>query len=314
MIGTAYSLDGQTETAFPCGSRAVRNGGICNMPKSIGPYQVVDLPPSRRETPGLLDMVWEKHSIYGLLEVDVTAARQFMEKHKARTGEALSFTGYLVYCLARAVHEDKSVQAYLKGRTHLVMFDDVDVGLPVERQIDGKRVPVGHVIRHANHKTYQEIHSEIRSLQAQPVSPTKGIPPWLRFGLLLPWPLSKLFSSLLRTAIRWDPAILVAQAGTVGVTSVGMFGHRAGWGLTPPMHSLSLVVGGIAQKPAVVEGQIEPREMLSLTIGFDHDVVDGAPAARFVRRLVDLIESAYGLPEHLQPIHVPAGPEQRSLQ
>jgi hypothetical protein len=30
---------------------------------------------------------------------------------------------------------------------------------------------------------------------------------------------------------------------------------------------------------------------------FDHDVVDGAPAARFVERLVDLIESGYGLPE-----------------
>ena len=283
------------------------------MPKSIGPYHVVDLPPNRRETLGLLDVAWGKHSIYGLLEVDVTAARQFMDKYKARTGEALSFTGYLVYCLACAVDEDKSVQAYLKGRAHLVTFDDVDVGLPVERQIDGKRVPVGHVIRRANHKTFPEIHSEIRSLQAQPVSPTKGMRPWLRFGLFLPWPLSKLFPSLLRTAIRWDPAILVAQAGTVGVTSVGMFGHRAGWGLTPPMHSLFLVVGGIAQKPAVVEGRIEPREMLSLTIAFDHDVVDGAPAARFVRRLLDLIESGHGLSEDLRPIHVPADPEQRSL-
>jgi hypothetical protein len=37
--------------------------------------------------------------------------------------------------------------------------------------------------------------------------------------------------------------------------------------------------------------------MLSLTVVFDHDVVDGAPAARFVKRLVELIESGYGLPE-----------------
>ncbi len=87
------------------------------------------------------------------------------------------------------------------------------------------------------------------------------------------------------------------------MTSVGMFGHRSGWGLTPPMHSLSLIIGGIAQKPAVFEGRIEPREMLSLTIAFDHEVVDGAPAARFVRRLVDLIESGHGLPEDIGPIH-----------
>jgi len=44
-----------------------------------------------------------------------------------------------------------------------------------------------------------------------------------------------------------------------------------------------------------VEGRIESREMLSLTIIFDHDVIDGAPAARFTCRLVELIESGFGL-------------------
>jgi pyruvate/2-oxoglutarate dehydrogenase complex dihydrolipoamide acyltransferase (E2) component len=84
-----------------------------------------------------------------------------------------------------------------------------------------------------------------------------------------------------------------------------MFGgsNNSGWGLTPPMQSLFLVVGGIALKPAVVEGRIEPREILNLTVAFDHDVVDGAPAARFVRRLVELIESGYGLTEN-QPIPI----------
>jgi pyruvate/2-oxoglutarate dehydrogenase complex dihydrolipoamide acyltransferase (E2) component len=46
-----------------------------------------------------------------------------------------------------------------------------------------------------------------------------------------------------------------------------------------------------------VDGRIESREYLSLTIIFDHDVIDGAPAARFTRRLVELIESGYGLDE-----------------
>ena len=44
-------------------------------------------------------------------------------------------------------------------------------------------------------------------------------------------------------------------------------------------------------------GRIEPREILNLTVAFDHDVVDGAPAARFVRRLLEVIESGYGLAE-----------------
>jgi pyruvate/2-oxoglutarate dehydrogenase complex dihydrolipoamide acyltransferase (E2) component len=46
-----------------------------------------------------------------------------------------------------------------------------------------------------------------------------------------------------------------------------------------------------------VEGRIEPREILSLTLVFDHDLIDEAPAARFARRLVELIESGDGLDE-----------------
>jgi pyruvate/2-oxoglutarate dehydrogenase complex dihydrolipoamide acyltransferase (E2) component len=62
------------------------------------------------------------------------------------------------------------------------------------------------------------------------------------------------------------------------------------------------VVGGIARKPAEVEGRIELRDLIDLTLIFDHDVVDGAPAARFTRRLVELIESGYGLDEFQQTI------------
>jgi len=72
---------------------------------------------------------------------------QVIEEHEARTGEALSFTGCLAFCLARAVNEDKSVQAYLKGRKRLVIFDDVEIFLPVERELraQGTRTAVPHV-------------------------------------------------------------------------------------------------------------------------------------------------------------------------
>ena len=88
------------------------------------------------------------------------------------------------------------------------------------------------------------------------------------------------------------------MAGTVGITSVGMFGGgHSGWGVTPSAQNLSLVVGGAAWKPLVIEGEVEPREILNLTVAFNHDVIDGAPATRFTRRLVELIESGYGLDE-----------------
>jgi hypothetical protein len=265
------------------------------MNKKPDNYHGVDLPEARRWMPNLLDIYWWKHMIYGLIEVDVSVARQFIAEHKRRTGEGLSFTGYLVFCLAQAVDEDKLVQAYLKGRKQLVVFDDVDVSITIERKLAGTRAPMVHVIRRANRKTFWDNHDEIRFVQVQPVPSNKGLAPMLRMAMTLPQPLPKLVGALVRAITRSDPASLVAWGGTVGVTSVGMFGRKSGWGIANMPHTLSVTVGGIAQKPAVVDSRIEACEMLSLTVAFDHDVVDGAPAARFVRRLVELIESGHGL-------------------
>jgi hypothetical protein len=266
--------------------------------KNIGPFRIVNLSSGRRAVINALDLVAPKHYMYGLLEVDVTFPRQLITEQKVRTGEAFSFTGFLVHCLARAVDENKEVQAYLKGRKQLIMFEDVNVGVMVEHKGEGKTTLRGHIIQGANHKTYREIHQEIRSAQTEPVPPGRGAPTWFSSALLLPWPLSGLVKALMGMAMRYNPAIRVSTAGTVFVTSVGMFGKgHSGWGITTTPHSLSLVVGSINWKPAVVEGQIEPREILNLTVLFDHDVVDGAPATRFVRRLIELIESGDGLNE-----------------
>jgi pyruvate/2-oxoglutarate dehydrogenase complex dihydrolipoamide acyltransferase (E2) component len=268
------------------------------------PYQVIELSAGRRMMTAANDLYWQKHCLYGLLEVDVTIARQFIEQHKAQTGEQLSFTGFLAYCLARAVDEDKTVQAYKKGRKQLVVFDNVDVMMMVEHKAGEKRALMGHMIQGANHKTCQEIHEEIRRVQSEPLPPARGMPSWFRSALLLPWPLPKLVKALLEMAVRRDPTIFTSMAGTVGISSVGMFGKGAGvkgtaalagWGIAPFEHVLDLLVGSIARKPAVVEDRIEPREILNLTVIFDHDMIDGAPAARFTRRLVELITSGSGL-------------------
>jgi len=268
------------------------------MKPGVGPYQVVELPPGRRIWVNTLELSWPAHPIYGLLEVDVTLARRLMAEHKERTGESLSFAGFVTYCLARAVDEDKSIQAQRKGSKHLILFDDVNVGLMVEHKDGEKRSLMGHVVHAANRKTYREIHDEIRRVQSEPAPAGRGMPNWFRSLMLLPWPLSKLLIALLRANSRRDPTIAVSMGGTVDVTSVGLFGGgHSGWGLSPTFDPIGLVVGGISWKPAVVEGRIEPREILNLTVTFDHDIVDGGPATRLVRRLVELIESAHGLSE-----------------
>ena len=162
---------------------------------------------------------------------------------------------------------------------------------PIERNVAGQKQILPSIIRAANRKTLREIHQEIRAAQVQDVAQAwdgfKAIHwPWL---LLLP-----VFRVMVWMAEK-SPLVWKKYRGTVGITAVGMFGQGAGWGIPLPSHSLWMTVGGIGEKPGVVDGHIAIRDYLSLTISFDHETIDGAPAARFTQRLKELIESGYGL-------------------
>ena len=128
--------------------------------------QVVPYPKIRRMMAAEFRSSHHIPMIHGLLEVDVSRARAHLREQKAKTGEALSFTAFLIACLAQAVEEHKAVQASRKGRKHLILFDEVDVLTYFERGA----APMPYIIRAANHKTVREIHHEIRVAQVQDVA------------------------------------------------------------------------------------------------------------------------------------------------
>jgi pyruvate/2-oxoglutarate dehydrogenase complex dihydrolipoamide acyltransferase (E2) component len=251
-------------------------------------YKTVPYPKARRFMAAARRSVQHTPRMHGLIEVDVTRARAFLRDHKAKTGEALSFTGFLIACVAKAVDEHKAVQAYHKGSKHLILFEDVDVMTYIERDMDGQKQIMPYIIRAANRKTFLEIHQEIRVAQVQDVS--KAV---VGFKLVQFMP-TFLFRFFLWMVEKY-PQVEKRYKGTVELTSVGMFGKGSSWGIPPASSRLSVVVGGIGEKPGVVDGHIALRDYLSLTISFDHDIIDGAPAARFTKRLKELIENSYGL-------------------
>jgi hypothetical protein len=63
-----------------------------------------------------------KHIVHGLLEVDVTQARQYLREHQAQTGESLSFTAFVITCLGKAVEMNKMVQACRTWRNQLILL------------------------------------------------------------------------------------------------------------------------------------------------------------------------------------------------
>lgn len=262
------------------------------------PYQIIPYPKMRRAAAAVQRSFQRKPMMHGLIEVDVTRARAFLREHKARTGESLSFTAYIITCLGKAVDEHKLVQAYRRGRTHLIVFDDVDVAIMVERDVAGQQIPLVYVIHAANRKTFLEIHHEIRAIQRRDIG-------WSVLGFTgLPLVPAALATRILYRMLRTFPMLHKRVVGTVGVTSVGMFGKGTGWGLPMGAASLAITLGGSVAKPAVVDltegvdgvdGRIAIREYLCMTLSFDHRITDGGPAARFTERLRDLIESGYGL-------------------
>ncbi len=249
-------------------------------------FTIEPFPPNRQVVIDMLDAASRKHMIHGLIEVDVTRLRQCLREIEEKTGESMSFTGFILYCCAQAIDVDKHLHAYRDWRNRLILFDEVDVATPVERLVEGRHQVVPTVIRAANRKSIHEIHQEIRQAQSRKVEETANA--WIQ---VIPVFIRRLLFRLFDRS----PHLMKKIGGTVLVTSVGMFGRGAGWGIPLTAYTLSITVGGIVFRPSVCNAQIENKEHLCLTVSFDHDLVDGAPAARFIQRFKELVESGSGL-------------------
>lgn len=266
-----------------------------------GGHHVRAWPIERRLVTDTLALGRQKPMIHGLLEVDVTEARARLRAYAERTGERLSLTAFLLACFGRAVAEDPRVHACRDWRGRLVLFDDVDVTTIVEVRFPGsdEPFPMAHVVRATNRRDVRDMSAELRTVQADPTaSPSGARRVWGEVFARLPGPLRR----LVWRAATASPRLLKANAGTAAVTAVGMFASGGAFGIgAATVHNLAMVVGGIVRRPALRDGTLTEREHLQITLSFDHDVVDGAPAARFGTALAARIERADGL-EDLMPV------------
>jgi pyruvate/2-oxoglutarate dehydrogenase complex dihydrolipoamide acyltransferase (E2) component len=122
-------------------------------------YQVVPNPKLQRFYAAMFRSAQHTPIMHGLLEVDVTRVRAFLREHKANTGESLSFTAFLIACLGKAIDEHKAVQARRKGKKRLILFEEVDVYILIERDVVGQKQPLPYIVRAANRKTFLERRS-----------------------------------------------------------------------------------------------------------------------------------------------------------
>ena len=249
-------------------------------------YDIESIPAMRRFAFDAGYLGRKRHIVHGLIEVDVTDARDYIRQHEIETGEKLSFTAFIISCLSKAIEKHPHVHAYRDWRNRLIIYRDINITSMFEVEFGEKRIPIPHVFRGTNHKNYRQIHDELRAIQSRPhTSKESG---FMRWFLYLPACLRRVFYWV----VMRFPQSFRESSSSVMVTAVGMFGTGGGWVITMPNFTLNVGVGGISKKPGVHKGQIVIREFLDLTVSIDHDVVDGAPAARFVEHFRSQLANA----------------------
>ncbi|MED4750737.1 dihydrolipoamide acetyltransferase family protein [Brevibacillus choshinensis] len=174
------------------------------------------------------------------------------------TGYRLSYTEIIMKAVATALSRNPKVNASLKDDV-IELHETINIGLAVA-VTDGLLVPV---IKQADRKGLADLTTE-----------TKRVAGLARDGRLLPDDM---------------------RGGTFTISNLGMYAIDVFTPIINQPESAILGVGRIHEKPVGVNGQIVLRPMMSLSLSFDHRVMDGAPAAAFLQEIKELLELPYHL-------------------
>lgn len=191
------------------------------------------------------------------IEVDMTDAIELMESFRPEIEKAhnvrLSLTSLLVKAVAKALEDHTILNSRLENE-QMVIPEDINIGVAVSIE-NGLVVPV---IRNANKKSVVEIAKAIKMLA------------------------QKARTERLSTED--------SSGGTFTISNLGMFGIDLFAPIINPPESAILGVGRTIKKPVVLNDKVTIRSMTTLTLVFDHRIMDGAVAAKFLQKLKGILE------------------------
>ncbi len=192
------------------------------------------------------------------MEVDMTEAVRFRERWSGVPGEGdaqrPSLNDMVVMAVARALAGHRNINCSVVGN-EIRIWKQINVGVAVATD-RGVIVPV---VRDAN----------LQSLAA----------------------LSALVHELADRARESTLDLVDVSGGTFTVTNLGSFGVDTFTPVINQPESAILGVGRVAEKPVAVNGEVAVRWIMPLSLSIDHRVIDGAPGARFLGAVKDLLES-----------------------
>jgi pyruvate/2-oxoglutarate dehydrogenase complex dihydrolipoamide acyltransferase (E2) component len=253
-------------------------------------FSYKNIPQSRIATFDTFSIGLQKHHISAILEFDVTDSRRKL-KELRRSGINVSFNGWIIKVISSVLQKYPEASAFLYNKKKLMIFNDINISILVEKKIGASRVPIPLVLEKTNEKSASDITLEIENAKNQELSDNEIVltkKSTLAEGLY--YHLPGFIRRTIWKIILGNPKFAYKKMGNVVITSVGMMGLINGWFIHKSVHPLSFGIGSILKKPVVINNEIKIREILNMTILADHDVIDGAPMVRFLNDLTKYIE------------------------
>ena len=224
-----------------------------------GAAQIVAMTPMRRQIAE--HMVMSKHTsahVYTLVEVEMTrvvgARERFKQDFEERNGIKLTFTPFFVRACVEAIKELPVINSSVDG-TNIIYKRDVNIGIAVALE-NGLIVPV---IKRADEKNFLGVARAVQDLADRARSKRLSVDD--------------------------------VQGGTFTITNPGSFGGLFGLPIIHQPQVAILGVGAIEKRPVVRDAAIAIRHMVYLSVSYDHRVIDGAVAERFMGKIKKILES-----------------------
>ena len=211
-------------------------------------------------------MVMSKHTsphVTSFIEADVTNLVNWRNKHKdaflKTHGEKITFTPIIIEAVIKAIKDFPMINVSLNG-TQIIKKKNINIGMATALPTGNLIVPV---IKNADQLNLVGITKQVNGLAGK------------------------------ARANKLKPTDI--QDGTFTVTNVGTFGNVMGTPIINQPQVAIMAAGAIRKKPAVVETEygdvIAIRQMMFLSLSYDHRVVDGFLGGSFLRRIGDYLEA-----------------------
>lgn len=184
----------------------------------------------------------------------IVLREKFKEKILKKHGIKITYTDFILKSTAVALRENLEVNSTFSDGNYII-YDDVNVGVAVSLE-GGLIVPI----------IFDCDKLEILNIAKKRIE-------------------------LVGKAREGRLSLEEISNGTFTVTNLGMYGIRSFSPIINPPQAAILAVGEIYTEPAVVNGKIKPESFIDLSVSCDHRIIDGMIGAKFLRRIVELIEN-----------------------